>query len=779
MVPCSGARSGEVPVGRRRRPAERDRFRAPSAAAAAASPFLPCASTNQGIDRVDPCARAALQHRRDDGGLFQHQFRLRLGGAFGGGGFPGLGRARFSLAGLCFSGRSLTGLCLPGGRLAGFSFPRRSFAGRSFLRGGLNRGGRFGCRRFAGRDLGLRRGVPGRRVSGRFRRGCVRRRPGCRLGLGLGLRLGFRLGRRQCRRLGLRLDFRPRGCFRRGLGLRFRRGFGVSFGLRLGRRFGPGLGFGPRGCVGGRFRRRLGLRLGRRGRRLRLGDQFADVLFDVAGVDVALARRETPGQRPQERDVAGDAHQAEIAQRAARLLGGGGQGVGVHDHLGQQGVVADAGLVAGIAEAVDADAGARRRLVGLQHPAARLRLSVGVHGLEIDPRLDGDADRGRDGALLAKAHAGQRRAAGDLELQPHQVEPSDAFGHGVLHLQPRVGLDEGVARFALGLVDQELERAEALVPRCVGHLHRRGLQRGAHGVIDADRRGDLDQLLALALQAALAVPEVDHGPGPVADDLHLDVASPGEEPFDVEPAVAERRLGFGGAARERLGEVRGTHHRPHAAPAAAGQRLEHHRAAVAQGGEEGAGFVQRGPAAGAGQGGDVQPAGQAQRRGLVAEQGEGRGGGADEGQPGVGAILGEGRVLAEEAVAGMHRVAAALLRQVDNLRHVEVGGGAGPLQRDHGGGAPRVQRVGVVLGVHRDGGDAHLRGGAGDADGDLATVGDQQLFQRISLGARRTANRPDAQSPVPRAPPGCVPPAGARHGKTSGAGRRSGTAAAG
>ena len=40
-----------------------------------------------------------------------------------------------------------------------------------------------------------------------------------------------------------------------------------------------------------------------------------------------------------------------------------------------------------------------------------------------------------------------------------------------------------------------------------------------------------------------------------------------------------------------------------------------------------------------------------------------------------------------------------------------------------------MQRVAVELGVHGDGGDAELAGGADDAHGDLAPVGDQDLLQ--------------------------------------------------
>ena len=72
-------------------------------------------------------------------------------------------------------------------------------------------------------------------------------------------------------------------------------------------------------------------------------------------------------------------------------------------------------------------------------------------------------------------------------------------------------------------VDQELERAEALVLDGARDRHRGGAQPLAQRGRESGRRRDLDQLLVAALDAAVALAEVDHL-GAVADDLHLDVA---------------------------------------------------------------------------------------------------------------------------------------------------------------------------------------------------------------------------------------------------------------
>ena len=55
-----------------------------------------------------------------------------------------------------------------------------------------------------------------------------------------------------------------------------------------------------------------------------------------------------------------------------------------------------------------------------------------------------------------------------------------------------------------------------------------------------------------------------------------------------------------------------------------------------------------------------------------------------------------------------------------------------PAERDRHVDRIDVQCVGVGLGVHADGLDAETRGGAGDADGDLTPVGDEQSFDRCA-----------------------------------------------
>ncbi len=86
--------------------------------------------------------------------------------------------------------------------------------------------------------------------------------------------------------------------------------------------------------------------------------------------------------------------------------------------------------------------------------------------------------------------------------------------------------------------------------------------------------------------------------------------------------------------------------------------------------------------------------------------------------------------LGEEAVAGVDRLGAALQRRLDERRHDEIAL-RGRRRPDADGlvGVPDVQALGVGLAVHGHRPDAQLAAGADDADGDLATVGDEDLAE--------------------------------------------------
>ena len=192
--------------------------------------------------------------------------------------------------------------------------------------------------------------------------------------------------------------------------------------------------------------------------------------------------------------------------------------------------------------------------------------------------------RGAAMSCCRSSSVGQRAPGGDLQLRLDQIDAGDLLGDGVLDLQAHIGLDEGDRRVvgAVGCVDQKLERAGVEVFRGGGQLRRRLQQPLADRGVQEWRRRDLEDLLALALQAAFALPQMRHRAGAVADDLHLDVTRAREQPLDIDVAVAERGLRLGPAALHGLGQLVGVGDRAHAAPAAAGDRLDHHRRASAR-----------------------------------------------------------------------------------------------------------------------------------------------------------------------------------------------------
>lgn len=162
-------------------------------------------------------------------------------------------------------------------------------------------------------------------------------------------------------------------------------------------------------------------------------------------------------------------------------------------------------------------------------------------------------------------------------MNGHQVQAGDRLGDGVLHLQTRIGLHEHETIIGAG-VHQELDRAHAAIGRGGGDS-RGGVEHlFSHGRRKAERGRDLHELLALPLQAALAVPEMDDGTGTVPDDLHLDMARAREQLLDVECCRAKGLLGFGTRPGKRLSKVASFEDGAHAASPAAADRLQHHRA---------------------------------------------------------------------------------------------------------------------------------------------------------------------------------------------------------
>ncbi|MGX1330982.1 hypothetical protein AB7M56_005481 [Bradyrhizobium elkanii] len=333
---------------------------------------------------------------------------------------------------------------------------------------------------------------------------------------------------------------------------------------------------------------------------------------------------------------------------------------------------------------------------------------------------------------MREAERDQRGAGGDRELRTHEVDAEHLLGDGVLDLEPRIGLDEGKRPLALPgfVIDQEFEGAEIVVARGGRELLRRLDDARAHSLAQRRARRHLDELLVAALDGAFALPEMADRAMAVTDNLHLDMARLADQPLDIDRIAAERRLGLRLAARIGLVEPGGILDQAHAAPAAAGDRLDHHGGAGAERGEERLCLVETGRARSAGNDRDAAFLRQRLCLGLVAEQIERLRRRADEGDPLLGTAPRELRVLAEEAVARMQRIATRGLGRRDDGLDVEIGPRAAAWNLVARVGGSDMQRGGIVGGMDRDGRDAAVGSGAGNPDRDLTAIGNQQFLER-------------------------------------------------
>ena len=113
---------------------------------------------------------------------------------------------------------------------------------------------------------------------------------------------------------------------------------------------------------------------------------------------------------------------------------------------------------------------------------------------------------------------------------------------------------------------------------------------------------------------------------------------------------------------------------------------------------------------------------------LVSERLDGPWRGTDPDQAGVDDGLREVGVLGEKAVAGVHGVRARAGRHIQQFGDVQVGVRRGGAVEGVGlVGQLDEQRLGIGIRIDGHGIDARVPGGADHADGDLASISDQNL----------------------------------------------------
>ncbi len=355
------------------------------------------------------------------------------------------------------------------------------------------------------------------------------------------------------------------------------------------------------------------------------------------------------------------------------------------------------------------------------------------------------------------------RAGGDADLRLDDVDAGDLLRHRVLDLDARIDLDE-VEGAGVG-VHQELDRAGAAIvcgaadPEAViakfGALIRRQVGGGCA----------LHHLLVATLDGAVALEQVHKVAMRVAEDLHLDMTGALDQLLEIDLVLAEGRLCLA------LRRVDVAHQRllvaddAHAASAAAPGGLQHHRVADPRRQPAHLGHVV-GQRIGRRHHRNAGLDGEIARRHLVAETPHRLRRRADEDDAGLGAGLGEFGAFREKAVTGMDGVGAGRLRHPHDLGDRKIG-----LDRTERLGQMRpasdlirlvglepVQRQLVLLCIDRDRAHAEFVRRTENADGDLGTVGDENLANgqvhpsshcRRNLSAAAFASPPSSGSEGP------------------------------
>ena len=338
--------------------------------------------------------------------------------------------------------------------------------------------------------------------------------------------------------------------------------------------------------------------------------------------------------------------------------------------------------------------------------------------LAVDAELDRVAARCR---ILGDV---QRLAVGDAELFAHQVDARGLLGDRVLHLKPRVDLQE---RDQPVLADQVLDRACAVVVGLFADSLGRLVDLLALRV-GQERRGCLlDQFLEAALQRAVAGTRDDDIAVLVGDHLRLDVARLVQVPLDEALAAAERRHGLAGRGVEQFGDLLDGAGHLHAAAAAAERRLDRHRDAVLLGERDDlVGVLDR--IRGARNQRRLGARGDVPRGDLVAEVADGLRARTDPDQVRVDDRLREIGVLRKESVAGVDRVRTGFRRRIEQLAEVQIGlRGRLAAEGERLIGEPHVRRIGVGFGVHGHARDPGVPGRTDHPDRDLPAIGDQHL----------------------------------------------------
>ena len=388
------------------------------------------------------------------------------------------------------------------------------------------------------------------------------------------------------------------------------------------------------------------------------------------------------------------------------------------------------------------------------------------HGVEVtadnvashEARIPANTGAGGDGHLLDSAgggHEGTARiltintelegvtaqnrvlllnllAAGNTELLTNQVQTGNLLGDGVLHLQSSVDLKEGDS--AVG-ADEELTGAGTLVAsltqNCAGRLVQALVLLSAQvgcGCL-------LNELLVTALQGAVTGGNHHNVAVRIRQALGLNVAGRIQEALDEALTATERRGSLANSGLVHLNNALAV--ACHLNAAATATKCGLHRngqTVLIREGNNLIGGLDR--ILGAGHQGSAHLLRDVACRHLIAQLGNGLGGGANPGQTRVDALLSELRVLRQETVTGVHGVSAGADSNLNELIHHQVGlRRSGTAESVGFIGKLHVLGVAVRVSVDGDGLQTLIAGCANHADSNFTAVSDQNLADRAGVTA--------------------------------------------
>jgi hypothetical protein len=237
------------------------------------------------------------------------------------------------------------------------------------------------------------------------------------------------------------------------------------------------------------------------------------------------------------------------------------------------------------------------------------------------------------------------------------------------------------------------------------------------------------------LHGAIALVQMHHMAVTVAENLHFDVLGARDVAFEKDRGIAEGAAGFALRFIEQIRQIAGLVDDTHAAATAAERGLDDERETDLLGHLQRLGAVFNW-VFGAGQHGHADFLREGARGGFITHHTQQIHARAHEGDAGLGAGPGELGVLGQKSVTGMNEVDAFFLGEGDDAGNVQVRAD-GALALAHDVGFVRLEAMdgqAVFRGVNGDGAQAEFGGGAKDADGDFAAVGDEQFSLAVRFG---------------------------------------------